>query len=79
MPDFGPDRHPRGSAVESRDGGMRGLSGEPPGGWLACSLPAEIGPDDLGLRREADAGELRKRLSEIDIALLADAMRARPS
>jgi hypothetical protein len=49
-----------------------------PGGWLACSLPAEIGPDDLDLRREADAGGLRRLLSEIDLALLIDAMRARP-
>jgi hypothetical protein len=50
-----------------------------PGGWCTCSLPAEVRPGDLDFRREADAGELRALLSEIDITLLTDAMRARPS
>jgi DNA invertase Pin-like site-specific DNA recombinase len=47
-----------------------------PGGWVARSLPADIAPGDLDLRRGADAVALRQLLFEIDIKLLADAMRA---
>jgi hypothetical protein len=46
------------------------------GGCRAGSLPPETRPDDLDLRRKADADGLRKLLSEVDIIELVDAMRA---
>jgi DNA invertase Pin-like site-specific DNA recombinase len=45
-----------------------------PGVWRACSLPAEIAPSDLDLRRKPDAEGLAKMLSTIDVDLLAGAM-----
>jgi hypothetical protein len=41
-----------------------------PGWWLARSLSDVIDPEDLDLRRKADAKALAKRLSEVDIDVL---------
>jgi hypothetical protein len=45
------------------------------GGWCACSLPSEIAPGDLDLRRKPDAEELMNMLSAVDIGLLVNAMK----
>jgi DNA invertase Pin-like site-specific DNA recombinase len=45
--------------------------------WLACSLPSELGADDLDLRRKKDAAKVAKELGRIDVDALVQAMRAR--
>ena len=45
-----------------------------PGSWCACSLPSDIGPGDLDLRRAADANELRRVLESVDVGALVGAM-----
>jgi hypothetical protein len=44
------------------------------GGWCARSLPGEIHPKDLDLRRKRDVQSLSRVLAKIDVARLAVAM-----
>ena len=45
------------------------------GGWSARSLPSDVSPKDLDLRRKKDVKGLEKMLGAIDLDLLVKAMR----
>jgi DNA invertase Pin-like site-specific DNA recombinase len=48
------------------------------GGWCACSLMGDIGPNDLDLRRDRDVRDLRTTLETADVASLVEAMGSQP-